>query len=90
MGNYNVCIACGQAMCGLIGDILGMDQASPNVDVVWAARWWAEAPQFAETWAVTCVDLQWQLQAITKQFLMFLMMLACSIGAKNVRNEPRH
>ena len=38
MGNYNVCTACGQAMCGLIGDILGMDQASPNVDVVWAAR----------------------------------------------------
>ena len=64
MGSYNVCTACGQAMwamCGLIGDILGMGQASSNVDVVCATRWWPEAPQFAETWAMTCADLQWQL-----------------------------
>lgn len=34
MDNYCVCATCGQAcgLCGLMGDGLGMDQASPSMD----------------------------------------------------------
>ena len=72
MGNYIVYVLYVGMLCGLcwlIGESLGMGQASQNMwrHVVWVAGWWAEAPWFAETWVV---HLQWQLP---KQFLVFLM-----------------
>ena len=33
--------------------------------------------------------MHWQLQAVIKQSLMFLMMLTCYVGVGNVGNEPR-